>query len=542
MVFNVFFSNIYFSGEIWTSDRNGKTSNTPWAWDNLITNTSKYIITLSDFHSTQDTPPFLTRTDVYEYFQSYADHFGLTGHIQYDTRVLKVRKTPDHSSTGQWEVFTCPTSQFHGRDKRCGLAVSKEDLNRCHKEVFDVVLVCSGCFKIPVYPEIPGLDSFPGIVRHSFDYKSGFVYEDKKVLVVGNSFSAGDVANDVSMYSKKVVDLTVGRGTWIAPRVHHGGLPTDRNPSRYQLYYETEENTNNKIIADCQSRLDHFASGINPDEPPTRSAFMLGDEIYLKILTDRVRIKDELLRFNGSTAEFKSGAKTCDIDAVIFCTGYKGDMSFVEDVNVSIDRGRMDLYNFMLPIEEKHHTLAFLGFLAGDGAPSQAIELQARYAARLITGKIAPPSKEAMKRNIETMKSFSYARKGKFSYQIPLLKLCDFIASEIGVYPRFWRVFWRDPILAFRLWSGPIFSAQYRLLGPDSDWKKARAACYRAHEVMTSNPTKRGKVTVRRDDVTDARRRRLILLTCGVSAVFAVGNVGVSRNWFQTITSKYFEF
>ncbi|RUS82300.1 hypothetical protein EGW08_009932 [Elysia chlorotica] len=51
-------------GGIWTRDRTGQTSNTPSAWDNLITNTTKYIMTFSDFHAAQDTPPYMTRPTV----------------------------------------------------------------------------------------------------------------------------------------------------------------------------------------------------------------------------------------------------------------------------------------------------------------------------------------------------------------------------------------------------------------------------------------------------------------------------------------------
>ncbi|RUS82299.1 hypothetical protein EGW08_009931 [Elysia chlorotica] len=204
-----------------------------------------------------------------------------------------------------------------------------------------------------------------------------------------------------------------------------------------------------------------------------------------------------------------------------------------------MDRGRMELYNLTLPVGEKHHTLAFLGFLAGDGAPAQAIELQARYISRLITGKVAPPTQKAIKHNLETIKNFSIVRKGKFTYKVPLLKLCDLIACEIGVYPWFWRVFLRDPVLAFMVWYGPIFTAQYRLLGPDSDWDRARAACYRAYDVISANGSQRDKVKVKRDDVTVARRRQVLLFTCGISAMFALGYLGKSRNLHGAIAQWY---
>ncbi|KAK3752045.1 hypothetical protein RRG08_059513 [Elysia crispata] len=522
-------------GGVWTSDRDGKTSNCPMAWDNLITNTTKYVMTFSDFHPVPDTPKYLTRSALNEYYRSYAEHFRLTDHIRYNTRVIKVRKTADHSLTGKWEVFTCPTSEFHGGDKRAGLAVSEEDLNRCRKEVFDFVLVCSGSYKIPIYPDILGLDSFPGTVQHSFSYKSGVPFGGKKVLVVGNAFSAGDIACDISLYTEKPVDLSVGKGTWIVPRVRTGGWSTDRSFSRHMLYDMDEVSFTNEFLEFCQERFDHIEAGINPPHPPTKTAYMMGDDIYLKILTDQVRVQDQLVRFNGSTAEFKGGDKISDVDAVIFATGFAIDTSFV-DVDVVFDNGRMELYNRMLPLREKHHTLAFIGFFNGDSPIAPPTEMQARYVARLITGKIKPPSRKTMEMNIKKLDELSFKSRGKYSYFLPMFVIHDMIAQEVGAYPSFWRIFLRDPVLAFRVWYGPIFSAQYRLLGPDSEWDTARAVCYRAHEVRTANPCARGKVEVRRDDVTSARKKRLLLLVCGFSVLAAVGYVGRSRNWFDFVS------
>ena len=514
-------------GGIWGSDRDGDTRNSPSAWDNLITNTTKYVMTFSDFPAIPDTPQYMTRSALSEYVKSYAEHFQLTSHIQFDTRVIKVRKTHDHSSTGQWEVFTCPTSEFHRGIKRAGLAISQEDLNRCNKEVFDIVLVCSGYFKVPLYPDIPGLDSFPGTVLHSFDYKSGMAFQDKKVLVIGNSFSAGDIACDISLHTDKAVELSIGKGTWILPRALTCGVGNDRFTTRSRLYLTSIETSNKRFISACQSRLDHFGSGINPETAPKKSAYIMGDDIYLKILTDQVRMQDDLLRFNGSTAEFKRGSKSPDIDVVVVATGYTVDTSFV-DLDVVFEKGRMELYNRMLPLGEKHHTLAFIGFLAGDGSVIPTTELQARYIARLITGKISPPSRKAMEKNVKMLDRISLERKGKYNYHLTLPRMSDIIAEDVGVYPTLWKVLLRDPVLAYRLWFGPIFTAQFRLLGPDSDWDTARATCYRAHDVMSAVPSPRGKVKV-----IAAKRKRLLVLACGICVGAAFWHLSRSGYSFE---------
>ena len=494
-------------------------------------------MTFSDFQPTPDHPQYFTRQAVTDYYRSYAEHFKLNEHIRYNTRVIKVRKTPDHDSTGRWEVFTCPTTAFQGGDKSPGLDASQEDLNRCQKEVFDVVLVCSGYFKTPQYPDIPGLDSFPGHVSHSFHYKSGVPFEGKKVMVVGNSFSSGDIANDIALNTDKVVELSVGKGTWIVPRIAPGGIAFDRTISREILYRANEETINNLMIDACQTRMDHIGSGINPPLPPSRSSFMFGDDIYLKILTDQIRVQDQLERFEGSTAVFKNGERISGIDAVVFATGYTPEASFV-DIDLVQDDGRMDLFHMMLPLNEKHHSLAFVGVLSGDSPIGPPTELQSRYMARLITGKMPPPPRKHMEANVKLLNHLAFARKQRYTNFLPLFLVSDLIAKDIGVYPSFWRVFMKDPTLACRVWYGPMFSIHYRLLGPDSDWDTARAASYRAHEVLTEHVAPRGKIEIKRVDAS-SKTGRMLLALFGISAVAAVGYVGKTQGWFEKCLSDW---
>ena len=56
---------------------------------------------------------------------------------------------------------------------------------------------------------------------------------------------------------------------------------------------------------------------------------------------------------------------------------------------------------------------------------------------------------------------------------MPIL-IGDDIARELGVLPTFWRLFWKNPILAHKVHYGPNFPLIYRLVGPGaqkSAWK-----------------------------------------------------------------------
>lgn len=61
------------------------------------------------------------------------------------------------------------------------------------------MIVASGLFsKIYIPENIPGLKLFEGEIHHSRNYKHNESFIDKRVLVVGGSFTAIEIASDVS--------------------------------------------------------------------------------------------------------------------------------------------------------------------------------------------------------------------------------------------------------------------------------------------------------------------------------------------------------
>ncbi|KAI8483285.1 hypothetical protein Bbelb_390260 [Branchiostoma belcheri] len=91
----------------------------------LITNSSKEMMSFSDFPFPKDTPPYLPYHRVYTYLQDYAQHFDLKKHIRFGTQVSRIQKTEDFDETGRWEVRTVQTGHGDGEQK----------------EIFDAVMV-----------------------------------------------------------------------------------------------------------------------------------------------------------------------------------------------------------------------------------------------------------------------------------------------------------------------------------------------------------------------------------------------------------------
>ncbi|XP_059148681.1 flavin-containing monooxygenase 5-like [Physella acuta] len=439
------------------------------------------MMTFSDFPPLAEDTPYFTTQAIHDYYKRYAKAHNLLQCIQFDTRVVKIRKTSDHEKTGQWEVFSCPASGCSPDDVSTENKSKDIDLDKCKKSVFDFVLVCTGFFKSPVYPSIPGLETFTGTVQHSFDYTSSSQYKNKTVLVVGNSFSAGDISYDISTQAKQV-HLMLRQGTWIVPRILSGGRPFDNCKRRCDMYSRNPEKIINRIlIHEAQDKIDHVTSGICPDQPPSVSAWMIGDGIYTALMSGQIKTYGHLARIDGCDAVFQDGTRVTGLDAIVLCTGYEPDYPFF-DQGIIQEFDKMGLFKMVFPIVEEKHTLGFIGAFAGVGAIAPVCELQSRYSAKIFAGKLTLPPVDVMRADVQFWTFVcSRNRNRKYYYYLPCFEFQDTIAKLLGVFPGFWRLLILDPVLAYRCWYGPMFSAQYRLLGPDSNWKQARAICNTAY-------------------------------------------------------------
>ena len=69
------------------------------------------------------------------------------------------------------------------------LITDEEDVER-----FTHVIVAVGIFSVPSLPSFPGLDQFPGRVVHAHDFKDAEEFKGQRILVIGASYSAEDLA------------------------------------------------------------------------------------------------------------------------------------------------------------------------------------------------------------------------------------------------------------------------------------------------------------------------------------------------------------
>ena len=75
-------------------------------------------------------------------------------------------------------------------------------------EEFTDVVVAVGIFNVPHKPQFPGMESFNGRILHSHDFRNALEFKNQRLLVVGASYSAEDIALQCRKFGAKSVICT----------------------------------------------------------------------------------------------------------------------------------------------------------------------------------------------------------------------------------------------------------------------------------------------------------------------------------------------
>jgi trimethylamine monooxygenase len=160
----------------------------------LMSNAPKECHELPDYtyedHYGKVLPSFPKRQIVRDYLVGYFKNKGGEDLIRFNTAVRNI----SNQENGKFQVisFNHTTSQ----------SVTEE---------FDNVIVATGHFSTPNYPEqslLDELDKFSGRVLHSRDFRDGKEFKDLNVCVLGTSYSAEDIGSQCHWNGAK--SITVG--------------------------------------------------------------------------------------------------------------------------------------------------------------------------------------------------------------------------------------------------------------------------------------------------------------------------------------------
>lgn len=201
-----------------------------------------------------------------------------------------------------------------------GWAVHTSDGSRTARRV----VLATGYSHSPRRPDWPGVDTFPGDLRHSADYREPSAYAGRHVLVVGAGNSAGEIALDLLRAGARVT-LSVRSPPNIVRRDVLGvpsqlfGIATKRAPAAVL----------NPLAAVLRriSVPDLSAYGLPRTANPytqfrrTGTVPILDTGIVSAVRSGRVRVVAATTAVDGPRIRLADGG-TVEPDAVIAATGY----------------------------------------------------------------------------------------------------------------------------------------------------------------------------------------------------------------------------
>lgn len=83
--------------------------------------------------------------------------------------------------------------EYHAEQENFTVTVEDLASGDTSSSVFDHVIVATGHFSFPHLPEVAGIETFPGTLHHAHDFRGAEKLADKRVLLVGASYSAEDI-------------------------------------------------------------------------------------------------------------------------------------------------------------------------------------------------------------------------------------------------------------------------------------------------------------------------------------------------------------
>ena len=220
---------------------------------------------------------------------------------------------------------------------------------------------------------------------------------------LGNS--AADIAAELSRHASQVY-LSTRRGAWVISRLANRGLPWDH--CLETRFYESLPVWLREWLEErrVEGRFDHGNYGLRPTHGVFNAPSVISDDLPFCITKGTLKIKPNISHFTKNGVVFTDGTKVEQLDVVIFATGYNITFEFLKDTDyiVPVKENHVSLYKNVFPPHLSEPTLAVLGLIQSSGAFYPAVEMQARWVARVLKGEARLPSKDAMREDIAKKK------------------------------------------------------------------------------------------------------------------------------------------
>jgi dimethylaniline monooxygenase (N-oxide forming) len=121
-----------------------------------------------------------------------------------------------------------------------------------------------------------------------------------------------------------------------------------------------------------------------------------------QIEQEAIAVKPRVSSLSGQQVCFSDGSAV-EADTIIYCTGYELRFPFLSESLLSVEHNRVELYKYVFHPDLP--TLAFVGICTVLGSHIPVAEMQARWVARVLAGRLPLPSQQQMHAEIERFRT-----------------------------------------------------------------------------------------------------------------------------------------
>ena len=294
-----------------------------WPWrhhyDRLHLHTNKRLSNLPYKKFDKKIPRYPTREQVIAYLEDYQREFNI--HPIFNTEAKSIRKENDYWVT--------------------------ETINETFKSTY--LIMASGAYGSPKPVSFEGMETFPGSIMHSYEYKTGKDFKGQKVLVVGFGNSACEIAID--LYEQGAIpSMSVRSAVNIIPRDVAGipilelSLIMNHLPPRVA---DTINAPLMRLIFGDITKLGLKKMPYGPFEEikKDRSIPVLDIGTVKHIRQGHIKVYGGIDRIQQNTVYFTDGNKE-DFEIIVACIGFNRknaeiiavDKNRFEDLEVCVDQ------------------------------------------------------------------------------------------------------------------------------------------------------------------------------------------------------------